>query len=32
VRIGARFPLAEAVAAHRALEQRETTGKTLLEP
>jgi NADPH2:quinone reductase len=31
VRIGARFPLADAVAAHRALEGRETTGKTLLE-
>jgi NADPH2:quinone reductase len=31
VRIGARFPLAEAVAAHRSLEGRETTGKTLLE-
>lgn len=31
VRIGARFPLAEAAAAHRALEGRETTGKVLLE-
>ena len=31
VRIGARFPLAEAVAAHRALEGRETTGKTVLQ-
>lgn len=32
VRIGATFPLAEASAAHRALEARETTGKILLEP
>jgi NADPH2:quinone reductase len=32
VRIGARFPLAEAAAAHRALEGRETTGKVLLIP
>jgi NADPH:quinone reductase len=32
VRIGARLPLAEAAAAHRAIESRETTGKTLLEP
>ncbi len=32
VRIGARFPLADAVAAHRALEGRETTGKVLLIP
>ena len=32
VRIGARFPLAEAVAAHRALEGRATTGKVLLLP
>ena len=30
VRIGARFPLAEAAAAHRALEGRKTTGKVLL--
>ena len=27
-----RFPLAEAAAAHRALESRETTGKVVLEP
>jgi NADPH2:quinone reductase len=32
LRIGARFPLAEAPAAHRALEGRRTTGKVLLEP
>jgi NADPH2:quinone reductase len=32
VRIGARFPLAEAAAAHRALEGRATTGKVLLVP
>ncbi len=32
VRIGARFPLAEAAAAHRALEGRATTGKVILEP
>ncbi|GAA3592843.1 quinone oxidoreductase [Klugiella xanthotipulae] len=32
VRIGATFPLAEAAAAHRALEGRGTTGKTLLIP
>ena len=32
VRIGARFPLAEAAAAHRALEGRRTTGKVLLVP
>lgn len=32
VRIGARFPLAEAAAAHRALEARRTTGSTLLIP
>lgn len=32
VRIGARFPLAEAAAAHRALEARRTTGKVLLLP
>jgi NADPH2:quinone reductase len=32
VRIGARFPLAEAGDAHRALEGRATTGKVLLAP
>lgn len=32
VRIGARFPLAEAARAHRALEGRATTGKVLLLP
>ena len=32
VRIGARFPLAEAAAAQRALEGRETAGKVLLLP
>ena len=32
VRIGARFPLGEAAAAHRALEGRATTGKVLLIP
>jgi NADPH2:quinone reductase len=32
VRIGARFPLAEASEAHRALEGRGTTGKVLLLP
>jgi NADPH2:quinone reductase len=32
VRIGAEYPLAEASAAHRALEGRETTGKVLLIP
>jgi NADPH2:quinone reductase len=32
VRIGARYPLAEAAAAHRALEGRSTTGKVLLLP
>lgn len=32
VRVGARFPLAEAAAAHRALEGRATTGKVLLTP
>ncbi len=32
VRIGARFPLAEAAEAHRALEGRRTTGKVLLIP
>ena len=31
VRIGARFPLAEAAAAHRALEGRGTTGKVVLQ-
>lgn len=31
VRIGARFPLAEAAAAHRALEGRATTGKVVLQ-
>jgi NADPH2:quinone reductase len=32
VRIGADFPLAEAVEAHRALEARRTTGKVLILP
>jgi NADPH2:quinone reductase len=32
VRIGARFPLADAAQAHRALESRATTGSTLLIP
>lgn len=32
VRIGARYPLAEAAEAHRALEGRHTTGKVLLVP
>lgn len=32
VRIGARFPLAEAADAHRALEGRKTTGSTVLIP
>lgn len=32
VRIGARFPLADAAGAHRALEGRATTGKVLLIP
>lgn len=32
VRIGARFPLAEAGEAHRALEGRRTTGKVILTP
>jgi len=30
VRIGARFALADAAAAHRALEGRATTGKVIL--
>jgi NADPH2:quinone reductase len=32
VRIGARFALADAAEAHRALEGRRTTGKVLLLP
>jgi len=32
VRVGARFPLAEAASAHEALEGRRTTGKVLLLP
>ncbi|MBL0886802.1 quinone oxidoreductase family protein [Myceligenerans indicum] len=32
VRVGARFPLSDAVAAHRALEGRATTGKVVLLP
>jgi len=32
VRIGARFALADAAAAHRALEGRQTTGKVILVP
>jgi NADPH2:quinone reductase len=32
VRVGARFPLADAADAHRALEGRRTTGKVLLLP
>jgi NADPH2:quinone reductase len=32
IRIGARFPLADAAEAHRALEGRRTTGKVLLVP
>jgi len=32
VRIGARFPLAEAADAHRLLESRRTTGKLILVP
>jgi NADPH2:quinone reductase len=32
IEIGQRFPLAEAAAAHRALESRETTGATVLLP
>lgn len=31
VRVGAEFPLADAVSAHRALEGRQTTGKVLLK-
>jgi NADPH2:quinone reductase len=31
-RIGQRFPLAEAAAAHRAIETRATVGKTILIP
>ncbi len=30
--VGARFPLSEAAAAHRAMEARETVGKVVLEP
>jgi NADPH:quinone reductase len=32
VHIGARLPLADAAAAHRLIESRETTGKIILEP
>ncbi len=32
IRIDQRFPLAEVAAAHRALEARETTGSTILQP
>jgi len=32
VRVGARYPLADAAEAHRALEGRRTTGKVLLVP
>ena len=32
LRVGRTFPLAEAAAAHRALEARQTTGKVLLTP
>ena len=32
VRIGQRFPLADAADAHRALEARATTGSTVLVP
>jgi NADPH2:quinone reductase len=32
INIGARYPLAEAAAAHQALESRATTGKVLLVP
>jgi NADPH2:quinone reductase len=31
-RIGARYPLAKAAEAHRALEERKTTGSTILIP
>ena len=30
--VGARFPLSQAAAAHRAMEARETVGKVVLEP
>ena len=30
--VGRRFPLAEAAAAHRAVESRDTIGKTVLVP
>ena len=32
IRIGQRYPLAEAAEAHRALEARRTTGSTVLIP
>ena len=32
IEIHQRFPLADAAAAHRALENRETTGSTVLVP
>ena len=32
VRVGAEYPLADAAAAHRALESRETMGKVLIRP
>ena len=32
VRIGARYPLMKAADAHRALEERKTTGSTVLIP
>ena len=32
VRVGAEYPLADAAAAHRALENRETMGKVLIRP
>jgi NADPH2:quinone reductase len=32
VRVDSEFPLAEAAAAHRALETRQTTGKVLILP
>ena len=32
LRIGARFPLKDAAAAHRALQGRETSGKVLIVP